>query len=521
MKQIPRLVLVCIAFAVGVGVATSHAIVPEWWLVLLVVSVGVGLLWRRNQGAMAAPKLMTLSLLLAACALGGLRAEWYGAQFDVSPLAAEVGSEVVLTGLVTREPDQRERNQLLYVATETDTVLVSVDRLANVSYGDTVTVSGTLREPEAFATDLGRTFDYPGYLLARGVEYRISFAELSVVESGGGNPVVSTLLRGKSWFIAELDARLPEPAVGLGKGLLLGVQSALGDQVEDDFRRTGLIHIVVLSGYNVMLVATFILLCLSFVLSFRWRIFAGISAIVAFALIVGLSATVVRASIMAVLLLIAQLTGRQYDVLRALFFAGAVMLIINPYLLIYDIGFQLSFMATLGLLLIAPRFEVAFMEQNKFTTSVREFFLATVATQIAVTPLLMYHIGQVSLIAVVANVAVLPLVPLAMLLTFLTGIVGAVVPFVGDMIGFLAWLSLTVILYSAEFLAALPFAAITVPAISSLVVFMLYGFIGAVLWWYREKEYGSRLSDWQIEEEAETQTAGEQSSPAEVPIFFR
>jgi len=148
----------------------------------------------------------------------------------------------------------------------------------------------------------------------------------------------------------SIEAVIPEPQVGLAEGLLLGVKQALGDELEVVFRKTGIIHIVVLSGYNVMLVVIFITYVLSYVLPYRARVPFGILAIVCFAVLVGLSATVVRASIMASLILFARATGRTYAVMRALCFAGVIMVLINPYLLVYDVGFQLSFLATLGLI---------------------------------------------------------------------------------------------------------------------------------------------------------------------------
>ena len=156
-----------------------------------------------------------------------------------------------------------------------------------------------------------------------------------------------------------------------------------------------------------------------------------------FALIVGLSATVVRASVMACILLIAQAYGRTYDVLRALLFAGVVMIAINPFLLLYDIGFQFSFMATVGLILVAPQFE-SFVSDGFSKLGFRDFFIATVATQIAVLPLLLYHIGEVSLIAVVVNVLVLPAVPFAMLTTFLAGVTALISEPIALLFAFLA-----------------------------------------------------------------------------------
>jgi len=463
---------------------------------------------------------------LLAVSLGIARTEVASWQFGVSPLQSELESKVELTGVVASQPELKERTVQFYLEVDNDKILVSTDRLSEVKYGDKLLVAGKLQKPESFITDLGREFDYPGYLQARGIEYRISFAQVEIIESGFGNPIISVLLKGKEKFIDSIEKIIPEPAVGLGSGLLLGVKSSLGEDIETDFRRTGIIHIVVLSGYNVMLVVAFILYFFSFFLPLRSRMIAGIVAIVCFALVVGLSATVVRASIMAGLVLFAQSYGKQYDVLRGLFLAGLVMIVINPYLLVYDIGFQLSFMATLGLILIVPHFESLLITKKKVRA--KEFFLATVATQIAVLPLLLYHIGEVSLIAVVVNVLVLPVVPFAMLLTFATGIIGLVSIPLASVVGFFTVISLNYILWVAKWFADLPFASVVVPEFSAIGVGLAYSVMAGVLWYLvnRNKSTDDTLSGWKIEEEKEAGVTNDINSSnkptsSEPPIFFR
>lgn len=507
-----------LAFCVGVGMQTVFPFPLTVLVWALFISFVLAVVWRKNGGAIFAPHLLLSSVVLFFFSIGMLRTEIASWQFGYSILESNVGEKIELIGTVSSEPEERERTVQFFVQSDTDKVLVSTDRLAAVSYGDEVIVKGKLEQPEAFTTDLGRMFDYPGYLKAKGVEYRISFAQVEVAGSGRGNFVVARLLVVKQAFLSSLEKLIPEPASGLGSGLLLGVKSALGEDIEEDFRRTGIIHIVVLSGYNVMLVVAFILFCLSYVLPLRWRLLTALVAIAAFALIVGLSATVVRASIMASLVLFSQFLGRRYSVLRALLFAGVMMLLVNPYLLIYDIGFQLSFMATLGLVLLLPHFESTIIEKGK-SIGIREFFLSTLATQIAVLPLLMYHIGQVSLIALVVNVLVLPVVPLAMLLTFLTGVLGLFSVAFASLVGYIATLSLQYILLVAKWFAELPYAAIEVPQFSSRGVFLLYGVMIAFWFlWKRRSVKGIAFVDWTIEEEVDSVTL---ATKKDIPVFFR
>jgi competence protein ComEC len=271
----------------------------------------------------------------------------------------------------------------------------------------------------------------------------------------------------------SVEALIPEPAAGLAHGLVLGVKRALGDELERSFRIAGIIHIVVLSGYNITIVVEATMRLLSYFFRPRTRVVFGALAIVAFALIAGLSSTVIRASFMAVLVLVARATGRTYDVLRALVFAGLVMLLVNPKLLVYDPGFQLSFLATLGLILLAPLIEERLsLVPTRF--QIREFITATVATQIFVLPLLLYSIGEFSLVAVLVNVLVLPVVPFAMLFVFLSGMLGFVSSLIALPFAYIAYLLLGYIIAMAEWFAALPFAALIVPTFPFWITIIAY-----------------------------------------------
>lgn len=516
---------ILLAFTVGVAVRTFVFVPPSYLGLLLVIIIALALIAQRSKTTTALTLCWVAGVGLT---LGILRTDYAWSQVGVSPLSALLGSEIVIEGTVAREPELRERSLHLYVETGEDIVLVTTDRYESIQYGDVVKVAGTLAIPESFTTDLGRTFNYPGYLLARGVEYRMSHPkELVVLDQGRGNALLSGLYGVKQTFVTALARTLPEPALGLGVGLLLGVKQSLGEEIEAAFRTTGIIHIVVLSGYNLALVVTFVTLLLSFLLPPRPRLAVALLALALFTLLVGLSATVLRAAIMAALALIAQAFGRGYIIMRGLVLAGAMMLLWNPWLLVFDLGFQFSFLATLGLILVAPQLETLFVE-GKWLVSARQFFIATLAAQVAVTPLLLYHIGEVSLIALFVNVLVLPVVPLAMLLTFITGVTALVMPAIASVLAYPATFTLTYIIETARALAAVPYAAVPVPQFSFVWVVAAYVALGYVV--YRLKrvaEVGvavaetASCSDWVIVEESEvlrgaleTKTAAPRSGAA-------
>ncbi len=554
-----------ISFAVGILLQTwfAFSIPTITWFALIGFVMAV--LWRRQGAVSSSFPVLLVSVACLCFALGTLRLLVAETALSVSPYHAKIGEMIEVEGVVTREPDQRERSTQLFVQTTDELLLVRGDRYVAVNYGDRVRVEGRLDAPEPFETDLGRTFNYPGYLKAQGVTHSVVFADVDVLAEGEGNVLLQGLLSFKHRFMTHIEHVVPEPHVGLAEGLLLGVKTGLGENLEQAFRSTGIIHIVVLSGYNVMIVIAFVLYGLAFVLPFRGRLIVGLFAITGFALLVGLSATVVRASVMAGLLLLAQLFGRTHSVLRGLALAGAAMLVINPYLIAYDVGFQLSFVATLGLILLAPWLEVRLARVPNNFLKTREFITATVATQIFVTPLLLYQIGEFSVVSVLVNVIVLPMVPVAMLLTFLTGLAAFVSSSLAALIAFPTYLSLAYIVLLAEGFAALPFASYIVPAFPFWVVPLSYAILGYLIWRVYDPEVANRYGDlaerwfvadtareqvsdmeggtqtasgWVIEEEsvvqarlasqlqsAQTATAAGARAPAAVaddtPVFFR
>lgn len=492
------------------------------------VALVCGLVWRRKALGFASPLLLT-SLALISFSLGATR---LGVEESHISLLEEYENEkIALEGRVIREPEFREKVVHLYIEPAIEGVdeyvLVTTDTFAladdSVGYGDFVRVTGVVKKPESFETDGGRTFNYPGYLRARNVMYTIPFANIVVTERISS--FTASLYEGKHGFMRVLEQAIPAPESGLGEGVLLGVKRSLGDELEEVFRKTGIIHIVVLSGYNIMIVVEAMMYVLTALFFPRTRMFLGIGAVCIFSLLVGFSATVVRASLMAILLIIARCTGRIYGVLRALVLAFVVMLLSNPYLLVHDVGFQLSFLATFGLILFSPPIEKRITFMPAFV-GIRSFATATLATQITVLPLLLYHTGMFSVVSLMVNVLVLPMVPVAMGLTFLTGTLGTFSSVLGAGFGFLAYLSLTYIIEVARFFGSFSFSAFTVQSFPFWIVLISYigialGYVVLVHAETEKKEEENPYADWVIEEEKEKPTGELQSNSPVGPLPFR
>lgn len=461
------------AFASGIVIGTLSAV--SWSLLgFIALAASIVLLFSRSTVGVV----LALCMLCAVLGIGrvaltpSIPPESFLPLFDTA---------ITLEGKVMGDPDIRETSQRVTVAVQhggaTMRLLAVAPLYPMLQYGEQVEVRGKLEHPEPFDTDGGRVFRYDQYLAKDGIFGIVQYAQVERV----GEPTLIDQMRGslytlKHAFIAGLERALPEPYAALASGLIAGGKQGLGRELLDAFTVAGLIHIVVLSGYNIMIVAEGVLKGFSFL---PRRTAASIAAvtIALFVLAAGAGTASVRAGIMAGLGLFARATGRSYDALRAVLFVFVLMIVWNPYTLVYDPGFQFSFMATLGLILAASTFET-------YLTWVRPAFLrdilaTTLAAQLFVLPLLLYQTGNLSLIALPANLLALPLVPLAMLFGAIAGVAGMVIPAVASVVALPALLLLSYLIAVARTAAMLPFASVIVPSFSFILVPVLY----ALLFW--------------------------------------
>jgi competence protein ComEC len=396
-----------------------------------------------------------------------------------------VGETVTIEGVVSDEPDNRESNvripvRVTSVASTTVEsgvkVLVVAPLHTAVAYGDRVRAIGGLQLPEAFDAGAGREFNYPAFLAKDGIGYELSFASASLSQ---GEPSRNWLKAGAIWikqtYLEGLAMALPEPEAGLAGGITAGDKRGLGGDLSETFRVVGLIHIVVLSGYNIMIVIQGIERVLGW--TKVWvRSVLSVTVALFFALITGLAPASVRAASMAVIATIGKTTGRTYLASRALAVVALGMVLWNPFVLAFDPGFQLSIIATLGLIFISPLFaeRLAWITE-KF--QLREIAAATLGTQAAVLPLILYQSGSLSLYSLPANLLALVAVPWAMLLSFFAGLAGMFLGPVAPVAGFPAYILLWYITHVADFFAWLPFASLTIPAFSAAGLFVLYAIL--------------------------------------------
>lgn len=420
--------------------------------------------------------LILVPLLIIAIIIRG----WFAFDNDREAVVEKYsGEKVEVEGIISDEPQIKDFNQAFTLKAQKINgdpietyIKVQADRYIHYDYGQSIKAIGKINAPRNFQSNGGRTFDYINFLLKEGIYFEMKKPVIEIVENTGGNFISKNLFKIKQGFLRNIKKALGEPHAALAGGLVVGEKSALGKDLIDDFRKAGLIHIVVLSGYNITIVADSIRRILAFLPRTIGIILGGLG-IVAFGILVGGGATVVRSCVMATIALTATLLRRDYNVGKALFIAAALMLIQNPLILLYDPSFQLSFLATLGLILLSSPIEkkLGFITEK---LGMRGLFASTFATQIFVSPYILYMMGQLSIIGIVVNILVLPIIPATMLFVTLTGLFGFISFFASQITAWISHILLSYELFMVHFFASMPFASLELPKFSFWIVVGFY-----------------------------------------------
>ncbi len=449
-----RLVYITLGWVIGITLANWFPQVdaPLWGVASLLAVILVVVLSRY-------PKLNRwFGIALVALMLGGLRQSLMPQTSDV---AQYNGNNGTIEGVVIAEPDIRDDRTQLQVAVESiftnsDTfatdgqILVETFILTDVKYGDRIRATGSLITPAEWDT-----FSYADYLGRQGVFTIMPYAGVNVIESGYGHPILIALLDLKHVVQHQIALALPEPQAGLLMGILLGNERGISPELADDFSRVGAAHIIAISGFNMVIVSAIVMHFFEAIFKERkWlAVLAGILVISIYTIFVGANLAVIRAAFMSALLVIAPLFKRKTYVPASLALVTLVMSFFTPSVL-QDVGFQLSFLAVLGLALFADPLSNRFREfleshfpiahANMIHVFLNEPLIISLAAQITTLPLIVLYFGRLSLMSIPVNVLIVPVQSILLIVAMLAVGVSLIVPTFGtvlywiDMV-FLSW----------------------------------------------------------------------------------
>lgn len=461
------------------------------WIILPRLSVQTNLVSRLHWLAQQAPHLrLPPILLLVALSLGAAR---FAADVSAQKAAAFSPNHIAfynnqgvahIQGVVNAPPDRRDRSTLLRIAVEQVTpldedgseqashpvggnLLVMIPGRADWQYGDRLVLTGAPVTPPDNSTE-DEPFSYRAYLARQNILSHLTYPRIRRLDSGAGNPILTAIYRLRDWAYAEIYHLFPAPEAPLLAGILLGIESDLPESLEIAFQNTGTAHIIAISGFNIAILSGLFSNLFSKVLPRWWAAGLAFLMISAYTLLVGAQAPVVRAAIMGSLGLLAAQLGRRsagWAGLNTLSFTAALMCLENPYLP-WNASFQLSFAATLGLMLYATPLQSGFIRlaehwissdlARKISGPVGEYLLFTLAAQVTTLPVILYHFNRFSISALAANPLVLPAQPLVMILSGAAVLTGLLFDPLARLLAMLAWPFSAYSIHVIEAMAKLP-----------------------------------------------------------------
>jgi competence protein ComEC len=375
-----------------------------------------------------------------------------------------------------------QQNFVAYVATEPDVRLNGVNYIVKIehgawnmeqtsqkiylkqnlyhryNYGDVLQINCDLQKPEALPD-----FRYDMYLAKQGV---FTVCQNSIVEKiaeGKGNFLKRNLLIIKNILAERINVLWHEPKAGFVAGLLYGYRGGLGD-LQELFNKTGVSHIIAISGYNISLIATL----LSTILIYLWlprkkAFWLIVLGIILFVIFTGASASVIRAGVMGIIVLLAKQVSRLSRMINVLLLAVVIMALQNPLVLVWDAGFQLSLAATCGILFIAPLIVYKWFGINE-----------TLSAIIATLPLILYQFGRLSIVSPVVNLLILWSVPFIMFFGFLAVLTSFVFYPLGQVLAWITGFGLQYIISVVKWFGSLSFSAVDI-RISWWIMVVMYG----------------------------------------------
>lgn len=408
---------------------------------------------------------------------------------DSLSVLRDSGEIIILTGIVSDDPEIKSDKLRLKIKTDklktrdswrkiSGEILITLNRYPEHKYGDKLEITGKIQTP---SEDISG-FNYKDYLSKDGIYSVMYFPKTVLLESGRGNPAYKILFSFKNRLKNNFESLFLPPQVGIMEALIFGDEEKIPQDLKDKLNIVGVRHITAVSGMNITIISGILMGFLIGIGLWRNQAFYFSAVIITlYILMIGAPASAVRAGIMAGIFMLARQIGRPSSAGRAIVFASTLMLALNPLLLRLDVGFQLSFLAMLGMVLLQPYFCEKFSKlPNIF--GFREIISITLATQIFTLPILVYNFGRISVFSLPANILILPVIAPLTVAGFFSGLFVFIWHSPAWVLSFPIWLGLSYIVKIVDWFSFLPFSSYTVKNINWVWLPIWYFGIGYFIW---------------------------------------
>lgn len=424
----------------------------------------------------------------------------------------DIEEKVELTGIIVKEPDLRPRSLLLTIDVleknnqNIEGRVLIITNPQYFRYGDRISIEGKLESPQKFDG-----FDYPMFLSMHKIYTIVRFPEINLIETRQGNDIKFAILSSKNNFRETINTFIAYPQNTLLKAIILGDGQAIPDEIQDQLNIAGIKHIIAISGMHITMISI-ILMTILIKLGF-WRsqaFYIVISALAIYIMMIGFPASAIRAGVMTFVFLLAQKIGRLAIIDKTLVFAATAMLIFNPMLLRFDVGFQLSFMAVLGIIYFAEFFKdkLKIIPDNLLygLVPLRTIIAVHFAAHLSVFPLILFYFDRIAVLAIIGNTLVLPIFPLLLFL----GLLLIIVDYISSLFTLFAPISLiflevtgiilsVIIFYIlglVNLINQIPFASLTIKDLPWIFVAVYYS-----IWFYLSIKAKKKYNHFFLEQE--------------------
>ncbi len=420
-------------------------------------------------------KLFWLTGLSLFIIIGASYYSWWG-ENQIKNIDVVFDKKINFRGRVVDNPERGNQQKLVVTlhSPYSGNVLVKLQSYPNFDYGDLINFEGVIKRPEPIS--------YADYLTKEGIFGITSFPQTELIAKNQGSVFRASLFKLKEKVVLNFQKTLAAEKSAFLAGITLGERAEFSKEFKEAMNKSGTTHLVALSGYNISIIVLAMFIFFNYFLSRRLTFVLTVLAIFGFVLMTGAEASVVRAAIMGFIALLANQFSRLYSVRNAIVLAAFFMVLINPKVLYFDSGFQLSFAALIGIIYLSPAIKKFFkISDESGFLSLRENFLTTLSAQLFVLPLLVLNFGKFSLISLLANLLILSVIPLTMSLGFILGFLGFFSYHLSLILGWLVNLFLSYEVFIIKFLGQWNILQISSLNIfwviiyySALVIFVLF-----------------------------------------------
>ncbi|MEK7162701.1 MAG: ComEC/Rec2 family competence protein [Patescibacteria group bacterium] len=372
------------------------------------------------SGGKKSQKIIWLSALSLFIIIGAWYYFWWS-NSQIKNFNIIFNEKINFQGVVIDEPERGNQQKLIISLKSSGSgkILIKLQQYPVFNYGDIIDFKGIIKKPEPAS--------YADYLAKDGIFGVVSFPKTELIAENQGSKLKSTLFKFKEKVIVVFQKTLAPEKSAFLSGITLGERAEFSKEFKEAMNKSGTTHLVALSGYNITIIANTMMGLFIWVFSRRKSFVLSILVVSGFVLMTGAEASVVRAAIMGIIILLAGQVGRIYSFRNAIAIAAFLMVLFNPKILRFDIGFQLSFLALLGIVYLSPAIRKFFkMKDEPGFLLWRENLAATIGAQLAVAPLLMSAFGYFSFISFIPNILILGFMPLTMAVGFALGFLGLI-----------------------------------------------------------------------------------------------